>query len=220
MGNKLTGIVLRQGAWYAVEQGGRLLQSSGLLLKAGDFCTAVGLAMFAGEELGRSTILRKLAARADSGESISPQAVLNACEDHVEKQRLGNFGIEFNTNRETGLGKLLVKSFDAPVGSKEHQDAEAQIKEAMQAKEKRLPSERHDLRMSAFYVDLTGSGQWRRPSSIDQETAQRAVQEVLNNYLPERDRLLTGLSAAADVSEMAEALEKMNPQPNLPVVTL
>src|SRR5437867_4893873 len=109
MKREMTGLELRQGAWYALEQAGRLLESAALVFNNGDSATGLGLAMFAAEELGRSSILRDLAKGADAGEKIYPENVREACDDHVVKQKQGISAIAFHTHRDTGLGRLIMK---------------------------------------------------------------------------------------------------------------
>ena len=50
---------LLKGLWYSLEQCGRLLKSAGVLYEEKDYSTAVGVAMFAREELGKHRLLRK-----------------------------------------------------------------------------------------------------------------------------------------------------------------
>jgi AbiV family abortive infection protein len=50
--------VLLEGSWYSLEQCGRRLASAGALYREKDYATAVGIAMFAHEELGKHRILR------------------------------------------------------------------------------------------------------------------------------------------------------------------
>jgi hypothetical protein len=61
---------LRQGAWYGLDQAGRLLRASAVLADEGDPITGAAVAMFGREELGRSKILRDLAERVDAGSTI------------------------------------------------------------------------------------------------------------------------------------------------------
>jgi AbiV family abortive infection protein len=208
---KATGLGLRHGAWYALEQAGRLLQAAVLVFENGDSSTGVGLAMFAGEELGRSRILRDLAKKVDEGEEIAVKAVQKACDDHVEKQKRGIFGITFYTDKQTGLGKVMQKQFESPVGSPEWKEAQHLMQVAFEAKKKQLPQKLHALRMGAFYIDLEDSGEWRCPNDISREEASRDISDVVNNYAQERDRMFS-----QRFPDMTDALEKMtNPKPCL-----
>jgi AbiV family abortive infection protein len=216
MKREMTGLELRQGAWYALEQAGRLLESATLVFNNGDSATGLGLAMFAAEELGRSRILRDLADRADAGEKIYPQTVQEACEDHVEKQRKGMFSISFHTDRDTGLGKVMLKQEASAIGSDEWAEAERQLQNATESMKKQLPHSRHNLRMRAFYVGLRDSGDWGRPDAVNREVARTAITDVVNDYAPERDRLQPTL-AQQHFPEMLQALERMSPQPLLPL---
>jgi AbiV family abortive infection protein len=214
MTREMTGLDLRQGAWYALEQSGRLLESAALLFDRGDTATAVGLAMFAAEEMGRSQILRDLAKRSDSGDKIHPDNVRKLCEDHATKQELGRGSISINTDRDTGLGKLMTKYQNSPVGTKEWRDAKQELDMATDAKRKRLPDDRHSLRMSAFYVDVKDSGEWNRPNTLNRKEARKHINDVTNDYAVLLSNLEIG-SAQSDSAEMLKALETMNPRPSL-----
>jgi AbiV family abortive infection protein len=212
----MTGQELRHGVWYAVEQAGNLLGSATLLFSNGQSAAAVGVAMLAAEELGRHRILRDLAKRADSGDQIHPDEVRERCEDHATKQQHGLGGISFHQDRDTQLGKLMMTKLTSPVGSKEWHDASDQLDVVTEAKQKRLPHERHSLRMSAFYVDLQDSGVWSRPNAINRETARRQISDVVNDYAVLRGNLQIE-SAEEDSAEMLQALKTMTPQPSLPL---
>ena len=60
MPTSVTPEYLLQGAAYALEQCGLLLRDANSLYSCGSYASAVALAAFAQEELGRWEILRKL----------------------------------------------------------------------------------------------------------------------------------------------------------------
>ena len=62
---------LLEGAAYALEQCGLLLRDANLLYRSGSYASAVALALFAQEELGRWKILRKLRTQVTSVGTVS-----------------------------------------------------------------------------------------------------------------------------------------------------
>ena len=72
---------LPQGSWYALEQTGRLLRSAVVLFESGDPSTAVAVAMFGREELGRSRILRVLAQQGKTQRCRGQEVVQGACDE-------------------------------------------------------------------------------------------------------------------------------------------
>ena len=209
----LTSTSLLQGAWYAVEQAGRLLTSSVTLFEAGDHSTAVALAMFGREELGRSRILRRLADTVANGATVTPDHVRDACDDHAEKQKAGISSVAMRPDRETGLGKLITKTMENPPASKAWQDAEKQLETITETVVKRMPDDRHQLRMRTIYVDVKESGSWQRPCTMSREEAHHKITDAVNDYACERDRL----SVTQDFPAMADALENMgDPKFSLP----
>jgi AbiV family abortive infection protein len=160
----------------------------------------VALALLGREELGRYAILCDLWRKASAGSVFSPDDVRKACEDHVEKQRRGNFSLVYRPSADTGYGKLLRSL----VGLLPSGGAARKIRESIEKidklKAKRLPDERHAARMRSLYVDLDEAGSdWLRPSSITEAEARTTVQDAVNDYSVQRDRLTTpGILAAAN----------------------
>jgi AbiV family abortive infection protein len=77
---------LLEGSWHALAQAGRLLRSAVLLLDSGDASSALVLAMFVREELGRSRLLRICAGEVNAGQLYTPCEIAAKCDDHVAKQ--------------------------------------------------------------------------------------------------------------------------------------
>src|SRR5713101_1274908 len=74
---------LLEGAWYALEQCGRLLHDAITLYEAGRYATASGIAMLAREELGRARILLALAEEVHAGRPLTLVELEGAIADHV-----------------------------------------------------------------------------------------------------------------------------------------
>jgi len=173
----------------ALEQAGRLLQSAAILSDRGDRSTAFVLAMFGREELGRSRLLRDLAERARDGEQITPSRVRQICEDHVSKQQKSQLSSMLAANRGTSVGDALQTMLTSPIDSRETKQAREIVEVASEATGRRAPSDRHDQRMRALYVDLDSSGRWRRPQDLDERVLEREVFYAISDYAGERDRL-------------------------------
>lgn len=207
---------LLQGAWYALEQSGRLLTSAVLLHDHGDKSTALVLAMFSREELGRSKILRKIAKRVVEGEQLSPEDVRSVCENHLGKQAASALSITLTTQPPSRLDIALRESMSAGPGSEEWQRASKTPHLAIGAIRKRLPQERHEMRERALYVDLGESGTaWLRPSTVDSARCLDEIYGAANDYAGEYDKLRDDV-IDADFPEMAAARAGMNPNLTLP----
>jgi AbiV family abortive infection protein len=205
---------LLQGAWYALEQAGRLLNSSAIVLDAGDPGTALGIAMLGREELGKSRMLRKLAADVVRGHVVSENDVRTACGDHEDKQRAAALSTTVRTEVGTGLGRLLQSRALADVQSDEYRAATATLERVTAAQRKRAPSDRHRLRMNSIYVDLDSGGTgWNRPWDMTREVADNAIRDAISDYAAQRDRLL-GL---CDDLEMTAAAATMSPRAEPPL---
>ena len=79
--------ILLKGAWYAIEQCGLLLQHAVILHNAKAYSTAVAVALFAREELGRYKILLDFWERADrKGKNPTVDEIKKACDTHEESK--------------------------------------------------------------------------------------------------------------------------------------
>ena len=89
MSGSLTAQSLLRGAVYSLEQCGLLLGDAKLLYKNGSYASALAVAAFAREDLGRSRMLLKLRKGVLAGETLAVEDVKTACDDHVRKQEAG-----------------------------------------------------------------------------------------------------------------------------------
>ena len=195
--------VLLEGSWLALEQAGALLQDAVRLHSAGSYATAVALAMFAREELGRSRILRACSAEVHAGKNLSAEDIQARCDDHVKKQAASALSVVVavaDRNDTSGLARALRAYVQAAPGSPEWTAAKKIVDQATAAKSDRQASDRHDTRCGALYVDLRDNGtDWHRPLDITPEESYRQINEARNDYGGERDRLVNvGLHAALD----------------------
>jgi AbiV family abortive infection protein len=208
---------LLHGAVYSLEQCGQLLGDAKLLYENGSYATALAVAAFAREDLGRWLILLQLRKRVLAGESLTVEAVKAACDDHVRKQEAGMTSQTLRADNDSGVGKLLQNRMKAPLGSKERQQADKQLEKIDQLKSKRTPDDRHRRRMKALYVDILSQEQWNRPAQeISATEAYYFLVEAGNDYGMQRSQRYVDLSLVkADDPELHDALVQWPNRPEL-----
>jgi AbiV family abortive infection protein len=127
-----------------------------LLYRSGSYASAVALALFAQEELGRYRILLDLRKQVLGGERFTIKEIQNRCRDHITKQEAGMMSFVMRVDTDTLLGGLLGTYLNVKQGSKEWETAREQLEQARQS----IPVQRHNQRMSALYVDAVPPGRW------------------------------------------------------------
>ena len=141
-----------EGAVYALEQCGLLLRDANLLYRNGSYASAVAVALFAREELGRYRILLELRKKVLDGDSVTIKKIQDCRRNHEAKQEAGMLSFVMRVDTDTALGGLLGTYLNAKQGSEEWKSAREQLEQAGQS----IPVERHKQRMSALYVDAEG----------------------------------------------------------------
>lgn len=216
---------LLEGSWWALEQAGRLLRSAITLLESGDPSTALAVAMFGREELGRSRLLRDCAQEVHEGKALQAHEITKRCEDHVRKQGASAFGVTLRPSSDSQIGKALSAMTQHEPGSEEWSNANDLVNSAADAKQKRQPHDRHQARCKGLYVDLNDSGtNWLRPIEISREEARINISDAVNDYAQEVDRLTNeGLRTSLqqnfprlNVEAMSEARTRMPHAVDLP----
>ena len=209
---------LLHGSWYALEQAGRLIRSALTLFRNGDPGTAVAVAMFGREELGRSRILRKLAQQTKAGKKLSAAEVRKLCEDHVKKQAAAALSTNLRFNAPSQLAEAARARFENELHSQAWQHANDTINAAIDAKRKKDPHSRHQARVRGLYVDLDPAGTaWTRPAALDAAAAQLELEDAFGDYTAECDRLREEV-LLQDFPEMARVRATMQPSPVLPAL--
>jgi AbiV family abortive infection protein len=211
---------LLHGAVYSLEQCGLLLGDSRLLYEHGSYATALAVAAFAREDLGRWRILLRLRKRVLAGEGLTPDDIKAECDDHVRKQEAGMTSTTLRADSDTGLGSLLQTRMKAPLGSKERQEANKQVDALDRLKKRRTPDDRHELRMTALYVDILSKDRWNRPvESISQTTAYEFLADAINDYRLQRSQRYLELALLKqDDPELHDALVQWSDRPEMPQV--
>lgn len=212
----VTAETLRQGAWYALEQAGRLLYAATVIADDGDPITGAAVAMFGREELGRSAILRELADNVDKGTTMAPDEVRNAYVNHVMKQSKGAFSTTLRGEPPTCVDTILRKMSSTEPGSQEWNTVKEKADSAMDAKRKHDPQRRHSIRIGGLYVDLNNAGSgWSRPCIRNASEARNEIVDAVNDYAVERDRLRDEV-LDEDHPEMARARASIASEITLP----
>lgn len=214
----VTSTVLLKGAWYALEQCGKLLQDAVRLHHVGAYPSGVALAMFGREELGKHRmLLDEWRKSQDTGQLPSVEAIQSACTDHVDKQRRALLGLTFTAEGGSALATAIGTQMKHKPQDTEYQEAEKVIQAALKSLAKRTPDARHAARMQALYVDLNDSGaDWNRPLNISQDESKKLLSDAANDYAGQRDRLNLDLLRGMGDLRLAEALEAWDQRPYLP----
>ena len=204
--------VLLKGAWYALEQSGRLLQDAVKLCDLRSYASAAALALLAREELGRYRILLKLWRRAINGDLFSVQDVRAACDDHVSKQRHAQLSMTYRVEPSTGLAQLFRGRIETRPGTPEYKRIDDQLKQLDDTMRKRTPEDRHEMRMTVLYLDINDYGtDWIRPAAISRTKATNELTDAVNDYSLQLDKIAHDCD-----STLAGALTAWPDRPTLP----
>lgn len=103
-------------------------------------------------------------------------------------------------------------------GSAEREAATAQFQEIGKRKLRRLPEDRHKLRMSALYVDAVSISEWNRPSKkISQREAHDFIRDAANDYAQPYHQQYSDLSFIEQRNpEWLRVLQEWPDRPELP----
>jgi AbiV family abortive infection protein len=179
--------LLLNGALFALEQCGRLLEDAVILFEHSRHATAAGVALLAREELGRHRILLDYWRKR---QAVTAAEIRKACEDHAAKQASGAGSLTYRADRDSQLGKLLHARMTNPPGTPEYKQADAVVAALDKQRWRRQPHERHEQRMRAFYVDLSSEGSnWLRPSELSSKGCADIVTDAINDYTNARERI-------------------------------
>src|SRR5262249_51540232 len=139
----VSGQALLQGAWLAIEQSGRLLKDAGSLYSLQSYSTAIAVAMFAREELGRHYILVDKWKEVAAGSSLTVEALHKAYDDHPAKQQRADLSTVYVGDRNSDIGKATLAQSQYPPGSPEFETAEIAIQAWFKRRRRQAPDERH-----------------------------------------------------------------------------
>jgi AbiV family abortive infection protein len=203
---------LLEGAAYALEQCGLLLRDANSLYSCRSYASAVAVALFAREELGRWRILLDLRKQVLDGSSLTTKEIQKRCIDHVTKQEAGMMSFVMTVDTDSPLGGILGTYMTVKPGSEEWKTAREQLEQARQS----VPVQRHKQRMSALYVDAVAPHRWCRPTrEISQPTAYSYIQDAANDYSGQYDRYTNPEIYKPDDLELYTELEQWIGRPTL-----
>ena len=212
MPTSVTPEYLLEGAAYALEQCGLLLRDANSLYSCGSYASAVAVALFAREELGRWRILLYLRKQVLDGSSLTIEKIQKRCRDHVTKQEAGMMSFVMTVDTDSPLGGILGTYMTVKPGSEEWKTAREQLEQARQS----VPVQRHKQRMSALYVDAVAPHRWCRPTrEISQPTAYAYLQDAANDYSGQYDRYADLETHKPDDPELYTTLEAWLSRPTL-----
>lgn len=199
----LTRRLVMEGAWYALEQCGKLLLDAVLLYREDRFASAVGLTMVARDELGKYRLLLDLWNQTSGGNPVE----YTLREMHVKKQELAAMSATLGE----GDGDDRVAKFNAMTqlawGSDEFRSAFESLGDA---------SSRKNDRERAFYVDPCDGG-WARPcETFTQRRAERLIADAQNDYRVQSDPINRKINFQERRPGLHEALEAWTSKPELP----
>ncbi|MCU1340291.1 MAG: AbiV [Bryobacterales bacterium] len=207
---------LLRGTVFALEQCGLLLRDARVLCEAGSYASAVVLAAFAREELGRYKILRGLWKRTMAGESFSVKQINKKCEQHVEKQKKAMFSVVQRTDNSTAQGQLIQTRMRAAPGSPEWKKADEELNKITQSQIKRTPEARHKSRLKALYVEPL-EADWNRPLETSETTTRDFLTDAINDYSGAQSRYVN--PDLDDDPEFHAALKQWQDRPELQPAT-
>jgi len=164
--------VLAEGALRALEQAFRLADDAFLLLEKERWPTAVVLALFAREELGRYALLAEVFRDARTGKAVSASDIAKRCEDHLEKMRRG---FVTTTIRVPETEAASWEAFFNNPGTPESKTFRERLDRMHHAKARRQHDDAHKMRLRALYIELSSSGTWVLPSDVSKEDAEVEV---------------------------------------------
>ncbi len=209
---KLTADCLLQGAYYALEQAGYLLQDARVLYGRGRYASSFALAVLGREEIGRARIYQRKRRAVLTGNTVNLQSLkaeLSGRGGHVRKI----------TASQQIIGVPVSAGFlgDLPVpGSPEERELLEHLDQKRRILEEQRPKEAQQRKLRALYVDHAEDGPyWLRPiAEITHGEADLMLEEAELQYMIQRRKLLN----PTDDPELKASMKAWHPKPSLPAL--
>ncbi len=213
----VTAQYLLEGAIYAAEQCGLMMRDAVSLYDNGRYSSAIVLAAFAREELGRSRILRELRQKIiENRGDVTLEEIQGRCDAHVIKQKNAQLVSIQRFSLDDSLGKLRKRKIGNLPQSEEFKEAEKQLDDITKRQKKRAPGDRHRTRMRALYIEPDEAGlSWNRPKEVPRDQARIFLEDTAQEYALAYDQLQRGSVRYRD-PEFTSALGKWTDRPELP----
>jgi AbiV family abortive infection protein len=200
-----------------------LLRDAALLYGNEAYASAVVLAAFAREALGQWIILLDLRKEVISGKRFTIAQIKERCGDHVGKQRAGMLSVTMTADRDTGAGRLIMSRITALQGTEESKQTDDTLAQINRRKRREVPTERHEQRQLALYVDPIkplAVNRWNRPSTeITRGCAQAFLQDARNDYTVQSSNRYNNFDLLKDIDpELGVGLQQWSDRPTLPLL--
>jgi AbiV family abortive infection protein len=177
---------LLRGAAYALENSGVLLRDAVTLFDQGSFASAVVMALFGREELGKYRLLRQLYETVAAGGTVPIEELTKKngpLFDHTAKQEQATLSIVRRPEPGTRLDHLLREEMRLDLRSPERRKVDEELQQITAKLAKALPRQRHDIRMAKLYVGLSKDGStWVRPSEPTADEVRPEVEDAIANF--------------------------------------
>src|SRR5439155_9354315 len=113
----------------------------------------------------KARLLFQLSHEAVNGRSVTVDDITDICEDHIAKQTAAQIAVSISAGRDSRLVEVMARASREAAAREE-------LERVIRAKARRTPTDRHEERMKALYVDIKedGSG-WSRPCDYSREDA-------------------------------------------------
>jgi AbiV family abortive infection protein len=149
-----------QGAYFAVEQAGRLVNDAAILFVRQRWATTLALSVFCLEEIGKAEMLLDRAADADK---TGPKT-----RDEIRNARFTRHTSKLREAREITITASLswwgnIPEDAAPIAK--------QLEAALNLHALEAPKEAHQARLQALFVHLLDDEWWSRPAEVTESDA-------------------------------------------------
>lgn len=179
----LAGREIIEGAFYAMEQAGLLINDAASLYNQRKWPSSLVLAVFAMEELGKAEVLLQRGIDAASTGDKTRAQVMAGQTSHPTKLKAGQGTATVTTAVSFG------GNIPAP-GTTEAQTLEQRLNAAEQVALQHAPGAEHEARMCALYVDLTDTEIWSRPKETTAREAYLMVSGAGIEYGVRREKFV------------------------------
>lgn len=177
----LTATSIIEGAYYAMDHAGQLLNDAIVLYERKRWPSSLVLAVFSLEELGKA---EALLCRAKDSANAGPKSVQDV------KTGLA----AHRTKLKVGRGPLTITATvgfwgDIPEpGTREMEEIERRLADADRIAQENTPREAHEARMRALYVDLGDDELWQRPTETTSDEAYLMLSAASVEYGVRREK--------------------------------
>lgn len=196
---KITSEYLLEGAALAIEQSSTLIESAVRLYESGSFSTALVLAAFAREEMGKSAYYTEIERKLSLGENaeVTLAKLKKETASHLFKQQKATLSISVRGKHGTTLGDALRTTMNNELNTEAYKYARKIVDDAIAAKAKRVADDRVKQREIALYVDPIENG-WSSPENVPKDDVRDFMYDAVNDYSVFRQNMQYHISSPLD----------------------